>query len=218
LQHQGRLFALFIALGLLSAELCGGVKSAVALECVPFARDVSGIALRGDAWRWWDEAAGRYERGTLPKVGSVAVFMKRGAMRHGHVAVVERVLDHRHVLVDHANWAPNSSRERGRVSRRVEVEDVSPYNDWTQVKVWNQQSRDFGTRTYPIYGFIYAPHAVHGTGDHASAWQPHRTAIVETAEAATMPVPDVSDGVVTDAIVAAPSAERGINYKGSDQS
>jgi hypothetical protein len=33
------------------------------LECVPFARRESEIALFGDAWTWWDEARGLYARG-----------------------------------------------------------------------------------------------------------------------------------------------------------
>jgi hypothetical protein len=39
----------------------------------------------------------------------------------------------------------------------VAVTDVSPNNDWTEVRVWNSSTRDFGTRTYPTYGFIYPP-------------------------------------------------------------
>jgi hypothetical protein len=29
------------------------------LQCVPYARQVSGIQIYGDAWTWWDQAAGR---------------------------------------------------------------------------------------------------------------------------------------------------------------
>jgi len=36
----------------------------------------SGIALRGDAWTWWDAAAGRYERGHAPRSGSVLVLSR----------------------------------------------------------------------------------------------------------------------------------------------
>jgi hypothetical protein len=39
------------------------------MQCVPYARQVSGIDLRGDAWTWWGNAAGRYERGKKPAAG-----------------------------------------------------------------------------------------------------------------------------------------------------
>lgn len=128
---------------------------AEALQCVPFAREISGISIRGDAWTWWSAAAGQYDRGHAPKVGAVVVFKKFAAMRYGHVAVVARVVNSREVLVDHANWAPHRGRGRGQVSKMVAVTDVSPQNDWTEVRVWNASTRDFGTRTYPTYGFIY---------------------------------------------------------------
>ena len=31
-------------------------------SCVPYARARTGIELRGDAWQWWEAAAGRYDR------------------------------------------------------------------------------------------------------------------------------------------------------------
>ena len=36
------------------------------LQCVPYARQRSGIALFGDAGTWWDQAAGRFARNTSP--------------------------------------------------------------------------------------------------------------------------------------------------------
>lgn len=126
-----------------------------ALQCVPFAREVSGISIRGDAWTWWGAAVGQYERGQTPRIGAVVVFKKFAAMRHGHVAVIARVVNNRQVLVDHANWAPHRGKGRGKVSKMVAVADVSEANDWSEVRVWNASTRDFGTRTYPTYGFIY---------------------------------------------------------------
>src|SRR6478672_2506999 len=35
-------------------------------QCVPYARDYSGIQIFGDAWTWWTQANGRYARGQLP--------------------------------------------------------------------------------------------------------------------------------------------------------
>ena len=37
-------------------------EGAGGLSCVPYARARSGIALRGDAWQWWEAAEGRYAR------------------------------------------------------------------------------------------------------------------------------------------------------------
>lgn len=144
---------------------------AEALQCVPFAREISGISIRGDAWTWWSAAAGQYDRGHAPRVGAVVVFKKFAAMRYGHVAVVARVVTSREVLVDHANWAPHRGRGRGQVSKMVAVTDVSPRNDWTEVRVWNASTRDFGTRTYPTYGFIY-PASSRGFIQQAAAGVP----------------------------------------------
>jgi hypothetical protein len=72
------------------------------LQCVPYARLVSGVAIRGDAWTWWDQAAARYSR--------------------------------------------------GRVAHDVRVIDISPGNDWSELRVWN--GAGFG-KVYPAHGFIY---------------------------------------------------------------
>src|SRR5690349_7475903 len=59
------------------------------LQCVPYARALSGIDLHGDAANWWDLAAGRYGRSTEPSIGAVLVLT--GSSRHGHVAVVTAI-------------------------------------------------------------------------------------------------------------------------------
>ena len=141
--------AVILVTGLLAA---GPVH---ALQCVPYAREASGIELRGDAWKWWNAAAGAYDRGHAPKLGAVVVFRKHGKMRLGHVAVVAKLIDARTMMIDHANWGPRSAGP-GRISNMVSVRDVSPHNDWSEVQVWNALTRDFGTQTYPTYGFIYA--------------------------------------------------------------
>ena len=123
------------------------------ISCVPFARENSGIELSGNAYQWWDNAEGLYQRGNRPEVGSVLNFRSNGRMRLGHVAVVSNVIDGRNVEIDHANWAgPGASR--GRVSRNINVVDVSPGNDWSAVRVALGQSDTFGS-IYPTYGFIY---------------------------------------------------------------
>lgn len=122
------------------------------LQCVPFARTVSGIAIRGNAVSWWDSARGVYERGKRPERGSVLNFRATGSMRLGHVAVVTRVLNPREIIVDHANWT--SYGTRGNITRDVDVVDVSARNDWSTVRVELGHSGEFGS-IYPTYGFIY---------------------------------------------------------------
>jgi len=124
------------------------------LWCVPYARDVSHIELTGDAFLWWAEAAGRYARGIRPVKGAVLNFRSSQRMRLGHVAVVAAVLNSREILVDQANWKPDQ------VTRDVPVIDVSPENNWSEVRVALGNGR-FGS-PYPTYGFIYnrAPEAL----------------------------------------------------------
>jgi surface antigen len=122
------------------------------ISCVPFARAESGIVVAGNAWQWWDNAAGTYARGQTPEPGSVLAFRANGRMRLGHVAVIARVVNAREVLIDHANWP--SAGMRGGVSQAIPVVDVSENNDWTAVRVGLGRGGDFGS-VYPTYGFIY---------------------------------------------------------------
>ena len=124
------------------------------LQCVPFARMISGIEIFGDAWTWWQKAAGRYAQGFTPKSGAVLVFKPNGVMNKGHVAVVSRVLTDRVIQVTHANWSIIDG-SRGQVEKDVTVVDVSRQGDWSQVKVWFDPARDLGSTVYPTYGFIY---------------------------------------------------------------
>jgi surface antigen len=122
------------------------------ISCVPYARSASGIEVAGNAWQWWDNAAGRYARGSRPEPGSVLSFSANGRMRMGHVAVVSTVVNAREIEVDQANWwGPGM---RGGVSRGVPVVDVSENNDWTAVRVGLGGSGEFGS-VYPTNGFIY---------------------------------------------------------------
>jgi surface antigen len=123
-------------------------------QCVPFARMISGIQLFGDAWTWWQQAAGKYAQGFTPKTGAVLVFKPNGVMNKGHVAVVSHVLTDRIIQVTHANWSIIGGT-RGQVEQDVTVVDVSSAGDWSVVKVWYDPSRDLGSTTYPTYGFIY---------------------------------------------------------------
>jgi surface antigen len=119
------------------------------LTCVPYARQRSGIALKGDAYRWWDNAAGLYQRGNQPAPGAILVLPQTARLKSGHVAVVAQLVTARQILVDHANWIP------GEIATNMPVVDVSPDNDWTQLRFWNAPSRTFGA-IYPASGFIYA--------------------------------------------------------------
>ena len=134
------------------------------LQCVPYAREVSGIRIYGDAWTWWDQAEGRYARGHAPRVGAVMAFQPYGSMTLVHVAAVSRVIDSRTVLLRHANWSPIEGR-RGQIEDDVRAVDVSPANDWSEVRVWYAPIHDLGTTAWPVAGFIYP------TGDTRPAFQ-----------------------------------------------
>lgn len=123
-------------------------------QCVPFARLMSGIQIFGDARTWWSQAAGKYDTGSVPKIGSVLSFKPTARMNLGHVAFVSQVLTDRVIQVTHANWSIIEG-DRGQIEQDVTVVDVSPNGDWTQVKVWYDPIRDLGTTVYPTNGFIY---------------------------------------------------------------
>jgi len=139
-----------------SRLVSGGGSAALPpyLQCVPYARQVSGIAIYGDAHTWWGQAEGRYARGSQPKVGAVMAFKPNGNSQLGHVAAVSRIIDSRTVLIRHSNWSPINGR-RGQIEDNVKVVDVSPDNDWSQVRVWYAPIGDLGSSHWPLEGFIY---------------------------------------------------------------
>ena len=124
------------------------------LQCVPFARQATGVNIYGDAHTWWDQAEGRYARGREPKVGAVMAFQPHGGSRLGHVAAVSKIVDSRTLLISHANWSPINGR-RGQIERNVRAVDVSPDNDWSQVRVWFAPIKALGGTAWPVTGFIY---------------------------------------------------------------
>ncbi|MEI9932597.1 MAG: CHAP domain-containing protein [Rhizomicrobium sp.] len=73
-----------------------------------------------------------YGRAPSPSENAVMVFAATRSMRKGHVAVVTKLVSDRQIVVDHANWMRD-----GRVYLNMPVMDVSPGNDWSQVRVWN---------------------------------------------------------------------------------
>jgi len=126
------------------------VVPASPLQCVPYARKLSNIQIRGDAWTWWAQAEGRYPRSAAPRSGAVMVLKKKNANSLGHVAYVEEIIDSRTVIVSHANWL-----NKGRLHNQAPVIDVSAANDWSAVRFWNTEGGHFGSSTYHPYGFIH---------------------------------------------------------------
>ena len=45
-------------------------------QCVPHAREVSGIPIRGNAHTWWGQAEGKYVRNDMPQPGRRYGFVK----------------------------------------------------------------------------------------------------------------------------------------------
>lgn len=123
------------------------------ISCVPYARQVSDVQISGDAYTWWNSAPPRYARGQTPVPGSVLVLDRSRKMRSGHVATVARVVDARHITVNHSNWGNNSGRRRV-IYHDMPVEDISPANNWTSVKFWNYEVNAYGF-PYAAKGFIY---------------------------------------------------------------
>ncbi len=140
----------FVFASALFAALLMSAPAQAHLQCVPYAREVSGIELHGNARTWWDSASGRYERGSEPQVGAVMAMSSSRAMPLGHVAVVSKIVDARHILIDQANWVGP-----GVVEHDVLVEDASLDGDWSEVRVWYAPGGTMGARLNPVSGFIY---------------------------------------------------------------
>ena len=119
------------------------------LQCVPFARDNSGVRIFGDANTWWAQAKSKFETQDMPVKGAVIVIRGFNSDARAHVAVVRKILDDRQLTVDHANWG-----NRGEIQLDTPVMDVSSSNDWSKVRVWNTESGHFGGRVYEVKGFI----------------------------------------------------------------
>lgn len=130
----------------LAAALLPGV--AKAKDCVRAVRSMSDFTIQGDAWTWWQHSEGTYEHDVRPQAGSVLVFKRTGQLGRGHVSLVSGVIDNRTIEVDHT-WLRS-----GQIRRGMTVIDVSPNNDWSEVRVWNEPTDQLGTRTYPTYGFV----------------------------------------------------------------
>jgi hypothetical protein len=131
-------------------------------QCALFAREFTGIHIRGDAWSWWDLAAGTYPRSDTPHADTILVLRSTRQLPLGHVGIVKRLVGPREITITHANWGMDDPTKRI-VHDSTAVVDVSPKNDWTQVRVWNAPAHAFG-KVYLAYGFIY-PHRFAGDGE-----------------------------------------------------
>jgi surface antigen len=149
------------------------------LQCVPYAREHSGIDIHGDAYTWWDKAAGLYVRGDTPLEGSVMVMVGYAGRHRAHVAIVRHIVSSRKILIDHANWLDD-----GAIYVNDPVEDVSADNDWSQIKVWNIRTGSWGTKTYNVRGFI-GPGKPDGSAVVASYRAPERDDPIARKIAAT---------------------------------
>jgi len=120
------------------------------LQCVPYARNVTGIRIYGDAHTWWGQAAGKYPRDREPRVGAVMAFRPHGNSRLGHVAAVSRIVDERTVLLRHTNWSST-----GQIENDLRAVDVSPANDWSEVRLRYGPAKRLGAGRWRLYGLIY---------------------------------------------------------------
>jgi hypothetical protein len=171
------------------------------LQCVPYAREHSAVKIMGDAYTWWDKAAGKYERGANPAAGAVMVLYNYAGPARGHVAVVRRIVSAREIRIDHAICL-----DVGSIYVNDPVVDVSAANDWSQVKVWNIKTGGWGAKIFPVQGFI-------GSGSAGAArGRPHDDALPpdDTLVAAATPQDDDDDAaaLVQRLAAAAPSRPR----------
>ena len=88
------------------------------IQCVPYARQVSGIQIRGDAHTWWGQAEGRYAKGRLPRVGLTAPAWK-SAMPPGPGGAV-RMIDWQQDAKFYQFWI------RAKENGSFEIPDVRP--------------------------------------------------------------------------------------------
>ncbi len=154
------------------------------LQCVPYAREHSGVVIYGDAYTWWDKAAGKFARAASPSEGAVMVLYNYAGPNRGHVAVVRQLVDSRTIKIDHANWLDD-----GAIYVDDPVRDVSADNDWSQVRVFNLQMGAWGSHIYPVQGFIGPGPDAGSTDQHIAQNRPAPDAI-----AALLADDDQADG------------------------
>lgn len=179
------------------------------LQCVPYARALSGVTIFGDAHTWWGQAEGKYARGDQPKVGAVLAFRPHGNMRLGHVAAVRRVLDDRTIIISHANWSTIGG-VRGHIEEDVRAVDMSENNDWSRVRVWYTPNEALGSTEWPVHGFIY-PKARRSEGEARKAV----AMLLKDRMVPGMPkVAPVRLAVARNPVIKAPTAKAGFGLSG----
>lgn len=173
------------------------------LQCVTYVNRESDIHLSGNAVDWWRNAAGIYDRGQRPAADSVLSFRANGRMPLGHVAVVSRVVNSRLIEINQAHW-PIAGAVGG-ILLHVPVVDVSPNNDWSEVRVGLGTGEAFGS-IYPTHGFIY-PRGARQAQLETAAAAPADSARVGPTTTAPQTYSEVAD---------APANAAGINLRISD--
>lgn len=119
------------------------------IQCAPYARQHSKVALYGDANTWWDQAKGRYARRDYPTLGAIMVLYQYAGPSRAHVAVIRNIDSDFEIRVDHANWLND-----GRIYLADPVRDTNRDGSWQSVNVYNMQTGHWGSRTYAVQGFI----------------------------------------------------------------
>ena len=171
------------------------------IQCVAFAKQDAGIEISGNARDWWSNAAGIYERGQKPEIGSVLSFRANERMPLGHVAVVAGMADSRTITIDQAHW-----NSRG-ITRDIEVKDVSEDNDWSQVRVQLAHEGEFGS-IYATHGFIYPRPDAGAAVQVAARVDAHGVMRVTAGSDLSHAVRHGSDGLE---VAEAPAATRGLD-------
>ena len=144
-------FALVVSCGLMTAT----PAMAQFWQCAPYAREISGIDIHGNANTWWGQAAGSYERGHAPKVGAVLAFQSD---RAACGSAMSRWCRRSSATAKSCSPTPIGRAAAGSSTTSRAV-DVSAAGDWSEVKVWYGPQGGLGTSTYPTNGFIYSGHA-----------------------------------------------------------
>ena len=122
------------------------------IQCVHYARKVSGFPIYGDAYTWWYQTPAE-KRSSVPQKGAVLVLSKTKKLTRGHLAVVKDIISPRRILVTHSNWGYDHDTRRI-IYETMLVEDISAINNWSRLRFWNKEINSFGL-PYEAYGFIY---------------------------------------------------------------
>ena len=124
------------------------------IDDVAYVKSVTGMAIPGEAWSWWDGSNGRYARGHRPLPSAVLVFRQQQNLPAGHLAIVTKVL----VI------AGSAHQPRG---LGIDLGDARPHHrQCAGPRCLPRQRLDAGapvvlpiaapsTEVYDTYGFVY---------------------------------------------------------------